>query len=400
MYVLIRSIIDVFDKNNLSLSFGQFSARSSLFVADCSLPRHNRVSLIATMSNQNATPPRNRPTPSRGHVTEWIPKTPASKAAARKRRYGVNTMPRLTSKTQSPMLRRQASLGKSGHRATSSPSTGDRFIPNRAKMNVDLCSASMVSAEKRRMESITMAAARQRRKLDDENSDDSSSPTRTPHNEPESMLQAEFHRRMKAALFDIPLDRLEQVRSTPVTPSKNTSKNNRESTNRTVESIVAPNLSSNHLSDTSDLSYLAYASLEELEADDDSKIGSRATRSVSETSLMSFSSNRGDENSRSNITDPYEHDQLHVLQRSAAKSSYGNILSMSGDDVTGSGLQSVVSKIGRRIPTAPTRILDAPDLVDDYYLNLISWSKDNILAVALGQCVYLWNADTGDSKYF
>ena len=72
---------------------------------------------------------------------------------------------------------------------------------------------------------------------------------------------------------------------------------------------------------------------------------------------------------------------------------------MAGDDVTGNGLQSVVSKIGRRIPTAPTRILDAPDLVDDYYLNLISWGADNILAVALGQCVYLWNANTGDIQH-
>jgi cell division cycle protein 20 (cofactor of APC complex) len=39
--------------------------------------------------------------------------------------------------------------------------------------------------------------------------------------------------------------------------------------------------------------------------------------------------------------------------------------------------------------------LDAPDLVDDYYLNLLSWSQNNVLAVALGQAVYLWNAETG-----
>ena len=51
--------------------------------------------------------------------------------------------------------------------------------------------------------------------------------------------------------------------------------------------------------------------------------------------------------------------------------------------------------VTRHIPSAPSRILDAPDLMDDYYLNLISWSNDNILAVALGQTVYLWNAGTG-----
>ena len=29
-------------------------------------------------------------------------------------------------------------------------------------------------------------------------------------------------------------------------------------------------------------------------------------------------------------------------------------------------------------------------------LNLLDWSSDNFLAVCLGPCVYLWNADTGD----
>lgn len=50
----------------------------------------------------------------------------------------------------------------------------------------------------------------------------------------------------------------------------------------------------------------------------------------------------------------------------------------------------------RYIPQAPEKILDAPELMDDYYLNLLDWSSTNILAVALGQTVYLWNASTGD----
>ncbi|CAN0385513.1 unnamed protein product, partial [Ascophyllum nodosum] len=50
----------------------------------------------------------------------------------------------------------------------------------------------------------------------------------------------------------------------------------------------------------------------------------------------------------------------------------------------------------RHIPSAPVRILDAPDLVDDYYVNLLSWGSNNVLAVALGQSVYLWNAKSGD----
>uniref|UniRef100_A0A7S2WBP6 CDC20/Fizzy WD40 domain-containing protein n=1 Tax=Mucochytrium quahogii TaxID=96639 RepID=A0A7S2WBP6_9STRA len=52
-------------------------------------------------------------------------------------------------------------------------------------------------------------------------------------------------------------------------------------------------------------------------------------------------------------------------------------------------------KPARHIPSAPERILDAPDLLDDYYLNLVDWGSSNMLAVALGQTVYLWNAETG-----
>src|SRR5699024_3565313 len=48
------------------------------------------------------------------------------------------------------------------------------------------------------------------------------------------------------------------------------------------------------------------------------------------------------------------------------------------------------------IPSQPERILDAPDIVNDYYLQLIDWSSTNILAVALKNEVYLWNAATGN----
>ena len=50
----------------------------------------------------------------------------------------------------------------------------------------------------------------------------------------------------------------------------------------------------------------------------------------------------------------------------------------------------------RHIPTVPDRILDAPNMSDDYYLNLLDWSSSNVLAVALGGEVYLWDAATGN----
>ena len=40
------------------------------------------------------------------------------------------------------------------------------------------------------------------------------------------------------------------------------------------------------------------------------------------------------------------------------------------------------------------QVLDAPQLQDDFYLNLVEWSSQNVLAVGLGTCVYLWSACT------
>jgi cell division cycle protein 20 (cofactor of APC complex) len=53
----------------------------------------------------------------------------------------------------------------------------------------------------------------------------------------------------------------------------------------------------------------------------------------------------------------------------------------------------------RAISSAPERILDAPDISDDYYLNLLDWSAQNVLAVALGPAVYLWNAQRSVSLF-
>ena len=48
----------------------------------------------------------------------------------------------------------------------------------------------------------------------------------------------------------------------------------------------------------------------------------------------------------------------------------------------------------RKIAKAPFKVLDAPDLQDDFYLNLMDWSSQNVLAVGLGHKVYLWSACT------
>ncbi|CAF1027092.1 unnamed protein product [Rotaria sp. Silwood1] len=50
----------------------------------------------------------------------------------------------------------------------------------------------------------------------------------------------------------------------------------------------------------------------------------------------------------------------------------------------------------RKIPKTPFKVLDAPELQDDFYLNLVDWSSTNILAVGLNASVYLWNANTSN----
>lgn len=51
-------------------------------------------------------------------------------------------------------------------------------------------------------------------------------------------------------------------------------------------------------------------------------------------------------------------------------------------------------KATRKISRIPFKVLDAPELQDDFYLNLVDWSAQNVLAVGLGSCVYLWSACT------
>ncbi|KAG8014097.1 Fizzy-related protein-like protein, partial [Nibea albiflora] len=52
----------------------------------------------------------------------------------------------------------------------------------------------------------------------------------------------------------------------------------------------------------------------------------------------------------------------------------------------------------RKISKIPFKVLDAPELQDDFYLNLVDWSSLNVLSVGLGTCVYLWSACTSQGN--
>ncbi|KAJ3559513.1 hypothetical protein NPX13_g9523 [Xylaria arbuscula] len=48
----------------------------------------------------------------------------------------------------------------------------------------------------------------------------------------------------------------------------------------------------------------------------------------------------------------------------------------------------------RAVPKVPFKVLDAPELADDFYLNLVDWGSANVLGVGLGSSVYMWNAQS------
>lgn len=56
-----------------------------------------------------------------------------------------------------------------------------------------------------------------------------------------------------------------------------------------------------------------------------------------------------------------------------------------------------VNQRRRRIDKTPERILDAPDIIDDFYLDLLDWGSRNVVAIALNNDVYLWSASDGST---
>lgn len=55
------------------------------------------------------------------------------------------------------------------------------------------------------------------------------------------------------------------------------------------------------------------------------------------------------------------------------------------------GKENEGDKKPRKITKKPYKILDAPNLQDDFYLNLIDWSDSNQIAVALDTSLYVWS---------
>ena len=80
---------------------------------------------------------------------------------------------------------------------------------------------------------------------------------------------------------------------------------------------------------------------------------------------------------------------LKRARESPLQQYYSSTLSLSSQKA----LQTP-KKLVRYISKTPYKVLDAPELHDDFYLNLVDWSSTNFLGVGLGSCVYLWSANT------
>jgi cell division cycle protein 20 (cofactor of APC complex) len=124
-----------------------------------------------------------------------------------------------------------------------------------------------------------------------------------------------------------------------------------------------------------------------VEANDNNLLSASGQRLRAPKRMLSFRNDGNRNVKRRLVENPFSHSHHQVIQRAVASSD-------GKEDFISS--PSVAKMIKRKISEKPTKVLDAPDIVDDYYLDLISWSKDNVLAVAMGPSVYLWNATNGD----
>lgn len=91
--------------------------------------------------------------------------------------------------------------------------------------------------------------------------------------------------------------------------------------------------------------------------------------------------------------------KLTLIHFSLQNEPYSPAHNLSGISTSSQKLLNAPQKTMRKISRIPFKVLDAPELQDDFYLNLVDWSAQNVLSVGLGSCVYLWNAFTSQVGY-
>ncbi|KAL7580592.1 hypothetical protein ACA910_003713 [Epithemia clementina (nom. ined.)] len=291
------------------------------------------------------------------------------------RRTPYRQSARPTTSTETPYHTPMSSIPSKRACSTSSPSTtgiksfhardescdNDRFIPSRRRLNMDLCRRALLRGAEEEASKLHHQQHQQ-----SSPSGDASSPQPYPSSvSEETPLQKEYKRRMLSTLCNVPLDQLTKD-GEPVGLLPFGSGNHHHSGRGSSSSSRHGNLHSNY--------------------------HNRSNRPFPA---------EGRENFFPAPVNPFEHDTLRQCKMGRTLTTAGNDRSSWDEDAFSASYYSAIggTRSQRKVPTSPIRILDAPDIVDDYYLNLISWSPDNILAVALAQSVYLWNATSGDIQH-
>eukprot|EP00252_Welwitschia_mirabilis_P001959 TRINITY_DN11924_c0_g1_i2.p1 TRINITY_DN11924_c0_g1~~TRINITY_DN11924_c0_g1_i2.p1 ORF type:complete len:516 (+),score=61.42 TRINITY_DN11924_c0_g1_i2:115-1662(+) len=177
------------------------------------------------------------------------------------------------------------------------------------------------------------------------------------------------------------------------TPSPSSSKNRSPYSDRFIPSRSGSNFSNFHLIDKSPAS-----ASNSSDGNREESSSSSAYSSLLRTELFPQPSDKGDKGRSSNSFSPMTPGTNTNIFRfraggglnSRSESPYA--LSPVGDDSDLCSPLPILPKTSRKIAKIPYKVLDAPGLQDDFYLNLVEWSSHNILAVGLGSCVYLWSA--------
>ena len=52
----------------------------------------------------------------------------------------------------------------------------------------------------------------------------------------------------------------------------------------------------------------------------------------------------------------------------------------------------------RSIARKPYKLLEAPKLKDDFYYNILDWSKADLIATSLNNTVYMWTGRQNDAE--
>ena len=90
-----------------------------------------------------------------------------------------------------------------------------------------------------------------------------------------------------------------------------------------------------------------------------------------------------------------DNQKLNNLYGNVFKQSYSDFLNFEIDDN-----ETTINYLKyKSIPKTAYKVLDAPNLRDDFYLHLIDWSKQDVVAVGLDNKLYTWNAKYSEVNF-